>query len=109
MKISDVKKEIFKLTCIADTKRLKKERPDLTNGKDLRYKEQWLAILDQVKYLQIQGLDLSLADLDDSEQMLKASLFKVGRMARLNECQLDFDWQIINLESQFSDIHIEQL
>jgi hypothetical protein len=107
--ISNVKQEVFKLTCTVDTKRLKQERPDLTNGKDLRYKEQWLVILDRVKDLRTQGLDLSLADLDDSEQMLKESLFNVGRMAGLNEDRLGIDWQRIKLNSQFSDIHIEEL
>lgn len=109
MKILDIKQEVFNLTCTVDTKRLKQERPDLTNGKDLRYREQWIVILDRVKYLRDRELDLSIADLDASEQMLKESLFNVGRMAGLNEDRLDIDWQRIKLESQFSDIHIEEL
>jgi hypothetical protein len=109
MKIIDVKKEVFQLTCIINTKRLKKDRPDLTNGKDLRYKEQWLKILENVKLLYIQWSDLSIADLDESEKMLKKSLYTVGVMAGLDEEQLAIDWQRIKLESQFSDIHIEDL
>jgi hypothetical protein len=109
MKILDIKKEIFQLTCTTNTKSLKKEHPDLTKGKDLRYKQQWLKILEDVKTLRIKGFDLSVADLDKSEKMLKESLCAVGKMVGLNENQLDIDWQKIKLESQFFDIHIEGL
>ncbi len=109
MKILDVKKEVFQLTCTTDTKGLKKEHPNLTNGKDLRYKEQWLKILEDVKSLRNQGLDLSIADLEESEAMLKESLYTVGKIVGLNEEQLNIDWQKIKLESMFSDIHIEDI
>ena len=109
MKISDIKQEVFKMVGARDTKRLKKERPDLTEGKDLRYKEQWLLIFVRVKHLHSYGLDMSIEDIDESEQMLKKSLFNVGRMAGIGENKLDADWQRIKLESQFSDIHIEEL
>jgi hypothetical protein len=109
MKILDIKKEVFQLTCTTDTKELKKDHPNLTNGKDLRYKEQWLKILEDVKFLRNQGSDLSIEDLDESEAMLKESLYTVGKIAGLNEEQLDIDWQRIKLESMFSDIHIEEL
>jgi hypothetical protein len=104
MKILDIKKEVFQLTCTTDTKELKKDHPNLTNGKDLRYKEQWLKILEDVKFLRNQGSDLSIEDLDESEAMLKESLYTVGKIAGLNEEQLDIDWQ-----RMFSDIHIEEL
>jgi hypothetical protein len=109
MKISDAKQEVFKLTCTSNTIKLKQERPDLTNGKDLRYKKQWLSILDLVHSFRIQGLDLSIVDLENSEQMLKKSLFIIGKMVGVNENRLNIDWQVIKLESCFSDIHIEEL
>lgn len=109
MKLQAIKQEVFSLTNTSNTQRLKKERPDLTNGRDLRYKTQWLEILEQLKELRTQELDLSLADLDQSEQMLKNSLFNVGRMTGLSENQIEIDWQRIKLEAQFGDIHIEEL
>lgn len=109
MRILDIKKEVFQLTCTVDTKGLKKNHPNLTNGKDLRYKEQWLKILEDVKLLRIQGFDLSITDLDESEKMLKESLYTVGKIAGLNAEQLEINWQRIKLESQFLDIHIEDL
>lgn len=45
--------------------------------------------------------DYSLTDLEASEQMLRASLALVGGT--------DIDWARINLECQFSDLHIEEL
>jgi hypothetical protein len=109
MKILEIKQEVFTLTCTTSTKLLRKERPELTNGKDLRYKKYWLEILEDVKSLRDEGLDISIADLNNSEQMLKESLLNVGKMAGLTEEQLNIDWQRIKLESQFSDIHIEEL
>lgn len=109
MKIATVKQEVFNLTCTSNTKQLKKERRDLTDGRDLRYKAHWIEILADIKALREQGLDLSLTDLEQSEQMLKESLFKVGFLAGLTDEQIEIDWQRIKLETQFSDIHIEEL
>lgn len=109
MKILDIKKAVFEMVGTKDTRRLKKERPDLTDGKDLRYKEQWLIILKLVQYLRSHGLDISIEDIEKSEQMLKKSLFNVGAMAGIGEEELYADWQRIKLESQFLDIHIEEL
>jgi hypothetical protein len=109
MKMQAIKQEVFSLSCTTNTNQLKKERPDLTTGRDLRYKEQWIEILDQIKLLQIQGLDISLRSLEESEQMLKESLFTVGRLSGLTDDQIEVDWQRIKLEAQLSDIHIEEL
>lgn len=108
MKMAAVKQEVYKLTGTETTQELKKEYPQLTQGLDLRYKVHWMTILEQVRALK-QSPDISLADLEKSEQMLKASLFKVGAMAGLNEDELELDWQRIQLEAQISDIHIEEL
>lgn len=109
MKLQTIKQEIYHLTCTKNTKQLKKERSDLTSGKDLRYKKHWISILKQIESLRDLGLDLSLEDLNKSEQMLKESLFKVGTIAGLNKERIEFDWQRIQLEAQFGDIHIEEL
>jgi cell division protein FtsL len=53
--------------------------------------------------------DISLEDLEKSEQMLKDSLFKIGHMAGLSNDQLEADWQRIKLEASSRDIHIEEL
>ena len=109
MKIQKFKQEVFSLTCTTNTQQLKKERPDLTEGRDLRYKQQWTEILEKLKVLREQGQDMSLSDLDQSEQMLRKSLFEVGHIAGLSNDQLEIDWQRIKLEAQFGDLHIEEL
>jgi len=108
MKMAEVKQEVYKLTGTETTKQLRKEHPKLTEGRDLRYKDHWITILDQVRALK-QEPDISLAELEQSEQMLKESLFKVGAMAGLTQDELEIDWQRIQLEAQFSDVHIEEL
>jgi hypothetical protein len=78
-----------------------------------QFKDQWLSTLEQqmrtLQQLPDISPDISLADLEQSEQMLKASLFNVGAMAGLSEAELEVDWQRIQLETQFADIHIEEL
>ncbi|MCG8362572.1 MAG: hypothetical protein MJA27_04460 [Pseudanabaenales cyanobacterium] len=108
MKMAEIKQEVYKLTSTKTTKELKREHPELTRGHDLRYKAHWLMILERLRALK-QIPDISLADLEQSEQMLKASLFKVGSMAGLNDDELELDWQRIQLEAQIADIHIEEL
>ena len=109
MKLPEIKQEVYRLTCTNNTKQLKKEHPQLVEGKDLRYKVQWVAILDQIKLLRNQNLDISLTDLENSEKMLKESLFTIGNLAGLNNETIELDWQRIKLENQFSDLHIEEL
>ncbi|MGK7940731.1 MAG: hypothetical protein AB4062_11400 [Crocosphaera sp.] len=109
MKLQEIKQEIYQLTCTKNTKDLKKQRPELVTNRDLRYKNQWVAILDEIKLLRTQGLDLSLTDLEESEKMLKESLFTVGHLAGLSNESIELDWQRIKLENQFADIHIEEL
>ena len=109
MKMQAIKQEIYNLTCTKNTQQLKKERPDLTNGKDLRYKAYWQQILQQLKLLRKQDFDLSFTDLKQSEKMLKQSLLTVGKIAGLDNDKLEIDWQRIQLEAQFSDIYLEEL
>ncbi|MGK7934221.1 MAG: hypothetical protein AB4206_00195 [Xenococcaceae cyanobacterium] len=109
MKLKSIKQEVYNLTSTQNTKQLKKEHSDLIEGKDLRYKAHWLQILEQIKLLREQNLDISLEDLEVSEKMLKDSLFKVGRIAGLDEEKIEIDWQRIQLETQFKDIHLEEL
>lgn len=109
MKLKAIKQEVYLLTNTKNTKQLRKEHSEITAGRDLRYKVQWLAILEQIKSLKEKSLDISLKDLEESEQMLKESLFNVGRIAGLEDEKIEIDWQRIQLETQFSDIHIEEL
>lgn len=104
-----LKQEVYNLTQTLNTRQLKKERPDLAAGRDLRYKAQWAEILENLKALRAEGQDISLADLQASEKMLKQSLAKVGRLSGLSSQAIETDWQRIKLEAQFSDIHIEEL
>ena len=104
-----LKQEVYNLTQTSNTKQLKKEHPDLTADRDLRYKAQWAEILDKLKALRAEGQDLSIADLQESEKMLKQSLVKVGRLSGLSDRAIEMDWQRIQLEAQFGDIHIEEL
>ena len=109
MKMQKLKQEVYNLTQTSNTKQLKKEHPDLTADRDLRYKAQWAEILDKLKALRAQGQDLSIADLQESEKMLKQSLMKVGHLSGLSDRDIEMDWQRIQLEAQFGDIHIEEL
>lgn len=109
MKMQEAKQEVYHLTCTKDTQQLRKERPDLTDGRDLRYKAQWIEVLEKVKELREKGLDMSLEDLEKSEQMLKESLYSVGRMTGLDDEAIEINWQRIKLEAQFGDVHIEEL
>ncbi|AFZ36355.1 hypothetical protein Sta7437_2834 [Stanieria cyanosphaera PCC 7437] len=109
MKMQAIKQEIYEMTCTKNTKQLKKEHPDLTKDKDLRYKIHWQQILQQLKVLREQNLELSFTDLEKSARMLKKSLFTVGKIAGLDNNKIEIDWQRIQLSAQFSDIHIEEL
>ncbi len=109
MKLFKIKQVVYYLTHTKNTNQLKKERSDLTKGKDLRYKLRWIEILNQTKLLKEQNLDISLQDLEASEKMLKNSLLTVGRMAGLNDAKIEVDWERIQLETQFADIHLEEL
>ena len=109
MKMQAIKQSVYRLTCTSNTKQLKLQRYDLTYGRDLRFKKQWQEILQQLKELRASGQDFSLADLEQSEQMLKESLFTVGRLSGMSDDALEIEWMRIKLEAQFSDIHIEQL
>ncbi|MGB3136604.1 MAG: hypothetical protein WBG38_17510 [Nodosilinea sp.] len=108
MKMAEVKQEVYKLTGTETTQELKKKHPKLTKGRDLRYKAHWMNILEQVRALK-RTPDISLAELEESEKMLKNSLFKVGAMAGLTQNKLETDWQRIQLEAQIADVHIEDL
>ena len=53
--------------------------------------------------------DMSLEDLDRSEQMLKKSLENVGKASGWSKDKINTEWNRIKLNSQFADIHIEDL
>jgi hypothetical protein len=53
--------------------------------------------------------DISLEDLEKSEQLLKDSLFKIGHMAGSTNEQLEADWQLLKFEAESKDINIEEL
>ncbi len=53
--------------------------------------------------------DMSLEDLERSEQMLKNSLFTVGRAAGLTDEQLEIEWERIKFEAEVADVHINDL
>ncbi len=56
--------------------------------------------------MQIDGNeDISLEDLERSEQMLKESLFAVGLLTGLSNEQLEIEWQRIKLEVESRDVH----
>jgi 2-polyprenyl-6-methoxyphenol hydroxylase-like FAD-dependent oxidoreductase len=53
--------------------------------------------------------DISLEDLEKSEQMLKDSLFKISHIAGLINDQLEADWQLLKREAELKDLHIDEL
>ncbi len=109
MNLNSIKKQVYSLTSTQNTQQLKKQRPDLVKGKDLRYKLHWQTILEQVKQRRAENLDFSLNDLEASDKMLKESLFKVCQLSGMDDETIEIEWQRIQLEAQFSDIHIEEL
>lgn len=115
MKLKEIKLKVYELTCTKDTKDLKRQRSDLTVNRDLRYKSEWLEILLQEKQMRASGQDFSIEDLNQSEQMLKNSLLKVGKLNGLTDKSIEIDWQRIQLDSQYQsqfnqfNIHIEDL
>lgn len=115
MKLNKIKKDVYKLTCTINTKDLRQQRPELTQGRDLRCKSEWKTILEIVVDLRNQGQDFSIDDLDKSENSLKESLLKIGKLAGLSNENIELDWQRIQLDSQYIiqfnelNIHIEDL
>lgn len=115
MKLKDIKLKVYTLTYTKDTKDLKRQRFDLTQNRDLRYKAEWQSMLDQVTQLREQGQEFSIEDIDKSEHMLKESLFKVGKLGGMSDKNIELDWQRIQLDAQYQsqcnqfDIHIEDL
>ncbi len=110
MKLKEIKVQVYQLSGTETTRQLKKKYPELTKSKDLRYKKHWQALLDHFTQADhSHDGDLSLKDLEESDKMLRESLAKVGAMAGLSKEEVEMDWQRIQLESQFSDIHIEEL
>ena len=51
MKINLLKQEVYQLTSTKNTKQLKLQRPELTQGKDLRIKDNWIAIFSTLKLI----------------------------------------------------------
>ena len=100
MKLQVIKTEVFRRVGVAETTALKKQRPDLTQGRDLRYKAQWLLI-----YSLLQD-DLTLDDLAREEQELKQSLHRVERLAGTAVVAVEKAWQIIQRSSQTDDLDI---
>jgi hypothetical protein len=100
MKLQVIKTKVFRWVGIADTTALKRQRPDLTQGRDLRYKAQWLAI-----YSLLQD-DLTLDDLTREEQGLKQSLHRIERLAGTAVATVEKTWQIIQQNAQADDLDI---
>lgn len=98
MKLQSIKAEIFRWLGIADTTALKRQRPDLAQGRDLRYKAQWLAIHSL--------LDLTLDDLAQEEQELKQSLYRVARLAGTAVTAVEETWETIQQSAQINDLDI---
>jgi hypothetical protein len=113
MKILEIKQQVYQLTDTTNTDQLKKKYPQLVKHKDLRYKQHWSLLLKELQTLHHNNLDvyfdLSLDDLEKSETMLKESLFTVSRLAGLSDEEIEIDWQRIKLESQVTNLHLEEL
>ncbi len=100
MKLQVIKTEVFKRVGVAETTALKRERPDLTQGRDLRRKAQWLSIYSLLRD------DLTLNDLVREEQELKQSLHRIERLAGTAVVAVEKAWQIIQWSTQTDDLDI---
>lgn len=111
MKLQEIKVEVFRLTGIPRTPELKRQRPDLTQGRDLRYKAEWQAILDLLKHQQTLQPDITLDQLDQQEIELQQSLHRIGRVTGLPVKVVDQTWDRIQHTAQANtvDITLEEL
>ncbi|KAI9134006.1 hypothetical protein [Acaryochloris sp. CCMEE 5410] len=111
MKLQEIKVEVFRLTGVPRTPELKRQRPVLTYGRDLRYKAEWLAILDLLKHQQTIQPDITLNQLDQQDIELQQSLHRVGRVTGLSAEAVDKIWKGIQHNSQANsiDITLEEL
>ncbi len=100
MKLPELKAAVWCRVGVANTKALKQQRPDLTQGRDLRYKAEWLAI-----YAQVQQ-DWTLADCAREEQELKQSLHRVARMAGRAVATVEETWQTLQHNAEADDLDI---
>jgi hypothetical protein len=100
MKLQEIKAEVFKRVGVTTTSALKKQWPDLAQGRDLRYKSQWLEI--QVLLAE----DVTLADLAREEQEMKQSLHRIGRLVGTAVAETEEIWQNIQRNSQRDDLDV---
>lgn len=112
MKLQEIKIEVFRLTGVPRTPELKRQRPDLTQGRDLRYKAEWLAMLDILKQQHTVQPDITLDELERQDIELKQSLHRVGRITGLSAQDVEETWKTIQQNAQAHssvDITLEEL
>lgn len=112
MKLQAIKSEVFRLTGVPLTPELKRQRPDLTLGRDLRFKAEWIAILDILRQQQTEQPDITLNELEQQDIELKQSLHRVGRITGLSVQDVEATWKTIQQNTQAHssvDITLEEL
>ncbi|MBE9175129.1 hypothetical protein IQ225_07065 [Synechocystis salina LEGE 06155] len=98
MKIAEIKSRVFKVSNTKNTKQLKADYPEITNGKDLRFKGSWSEILEQFGGV-FPSKNIFNTSLDEMDKMLKEHLVKIGKNSGLTDLELEVEWQKIKLES----------
>lgn len=106
MNIKEIKDKVYQKTNVLNTAELKRERPDLTKGKDLRYKKSWQHILDALED------DYTLDDLEQDAKELHQNLHRIGRAFGQSYQQVEDTWEEINskpIEQIFAEIEQDYL
>ena len=90
MRINEIKTKVYQRCGVNSTSQLKKQFNHLTEGKDLRYKISWQAILKALDD------DYTLADLDRDTHRMKQSLHRIGRALGHSYKDVEDNWDRMN-------------
>lgn len=93
MKLKELKAEAYRRCGVTTTKQLKKQFPHLTKDRDLRFKASWQSIVDDL------ADDLTLADIERSEQEVKQGLHRIGRVTGQSYQDVESIWQTLDSAS----------
>lgn len=106
MKIYQLKTYVYQITKTTNTKQLKKLKPELVQGKDLRKKASWLSIYNALKLVydfQYEQVSKNLEDQYDFQEInLNSSITEliknIQSIGKLND---DLDYQLNQLEQKY--------
>jgi hypothetical protein len=103
MKLITIKQEVFSLTDTQSTQELKTKYPAIVYKKDLRYKKNWLDILEKIKDLGFCSVsevrNRLQAQKEAMDSIFRKSLQILGETAGLSQEDIELEWKKMELES----------